>query len=337
MAIFIADGFEDSAISDYVSSTCQITSAQGRRGGKALRLPASVSWLRLQFNPASEIFIHAALTAGPTSAFGCVFRVREGTTNHLLVFLNSNGSFSIYRGTTSTLLFTSAAGTVPIGAYSSLQFRFVISDTVGVVQLKVNGESGLSIDLTNVDTRNSGTGTIDNIEIGSSSSQLPLCGSDVYYDDVVVWDTTGAVNNSWLGDVRVDSYMANADGDVTDMIPSTGASHWEMVDEVPASDSDYVSSASVGATELFHVSDTAHSPATVHAVIAVAQMLKSDAGAREAALVVKSGATESVGLSIALGTGSVKYQRVIETNPNGGVAWTKAAVDALQVGVKVTV
>lgn len=338
MTILFADGFEDSQISDYNVGLSGVTivSGAGRRGGKALSLTSGGSWLRVGLTPQSEFYIHTALYVDPAFSSGAILRFREDTSVHLIIWLGANGAIYVYRGSTSpsNLLYTTPSPVVPTSAYVSLQFRVVISDTVGVVQLKVNGESTLTIDLTNIDTRNSGTGVINNIEIGSSNAQTPLI--DSYYDDVVIWDTSGSVNNTWLGDLRVDSYMPTADGDSATMTPSSGTDHYALVDEVPALGADYVYSATVGALDLFQMADMAHTPETVHAVIPVAQMYKSDAGAREVALSVKSGATSSDGSNTVLATGSLKYSRVIESDPNGSVPWTKAAVDALQVGVKVT-
>jgi hypothetical protein len=51
---------------------------------------------------------------------------------------------------------------------------------------------------------------------------------------------------------------------------------------------------------------------------------------------VKSGATEVGGTDTALSTSYGWLTRVDTTDPNTGVAWTAAAVNALQVGAKVT-
>ena len=67
-----------------------------------------------------------------------------------------------------------------------------------------------------------------------------------------------------------------------------------------------------------------------------ARMRKTDAGAREAAIIHKSGSTETEESSVALGTSYVNYQSSIrETNPDTGNAWTISDVNALQAGIEV--
>lgn len=341
MTIIYANGFEDGLDALLPDGAMMTTrSGAGRRGGTAYGriltgAGASTQNLTLPAN-FSTLFLAFAWKTNATSALDrYIVELYESATKHIGIYANADGSISVHRNTTT--IGTSAPGVLnTAGEYLQLQIKVVISDTVGSVEIRLNGSETPIIALSNVDTRNAGTGVVNTIRLTSYSTSS---GGDLasLFDDLVVWDTTGSVNNTWLGDVRVDSYMPSGDGDTTTMAPSTGTAHWQLVDEVPASDTDYVSSASVGALDLFQMADMAHTPATVHGVVAVAQMLKSDAGAREVGITLKSGATESVGSNIALGTGSTKYQRVIETDPNGGVAWTKAAIDALQVGVKVTV
>jgi hypothetical protein len=63
---------------------------------------------------------------------------------------------------------------------------------------------------------------------------------------------------------------------------------------------------------------------------------KSDSGARNGQIRVKSGATEVGGADTALSTSYGWLTRVDTVDPNTGAPWTAAAVNALQVGPKVT-
>jgi hypothetical protein len=121
------------------------------------------------------------------------------------------------------------------------------------------------------------------------------------------------------------------------MTTSSGSTHYTLVDEVPAVGTDYVESATVGNMDIYQMGNMSNTPVSIKAVVVAAHMMKDDAGTRAGALVVKSSSTESVGSDIAPGTSLSKYTRIVELDPNGSVAWTKAAVDAIQVGVKVTV
>ena len=334
MTILFADGFEDTADADYPGTNTSISAGNGRRGGKALSIISNGSETFGLPAAATTMFAHVALNPGVSS--GVFISFYEGTRMHIGVGRGSDGSITAYRGIPpTTLLGTSAAGLVPASGYTSFQIKVVIHDTTGSVEVRLNGSSTPALNLTNVDTKDAGTtGAISAIQFGGGSNFLT--GSGAYWDDFVVWDTAGSVNNTWLGDLRVDSYLPTADGDTTTMTTSTGSTHYTLVDEVPASGTDYVMSKTVGQKDLFQMADMSHSPLTIHAVIPVGHLLKDDAGSRDMALMVKSGATESDGPNYSPSTSALKFTRIIETNPDGSVAWTKSAFDALQVGVKIT-
>lgn len=337
MTILVADGFEDGNLSEYLGSTSgsMLVAGSGRNGGKAYS-PGGVASSYIAFPvPASEtLFTHVALSRGIRSGIFLVFRGGTAAVN-VCIAVGSDGSVIAYRGTT-TIIGQSVGGVVPAG-YTSFQVKVVISDTVGSIEVRLNGSTTPVLNLTNVDTRDSTTApTVNEVRLGVGAVSS-MFGADVFLDDLVIWDTTGTVNNDWLGDLRVDSYMPNGDGDTVTMTPSTGTTHYTLVDEVPASATDYVIGDAAGEKDLFAMGNMSHTPTVVHAVIPVAHMLKTDAGLRETTLVVKSGGIEYDGPSIALSTTGVKYGRIVERNPNGDVAWTKSSVDAVQVGVKVTV
>lgn len=335
MAILYANGWEDgdvgAAEAGVSYSVCFNLPSGGRRGGGAFFPNSSTGLATFAIPELSTIFAHLALkTTTGTGGTGAFIGFANGSTRHVVLEVDASGAILVNRS--ATLIGQSAPGVITPGVFYSIQVKVVIHDTLGSVEVRLNGSDTPVVNLANVDTRNGTTSTANNVRLGSG-----VGGSSTAYDDFVIWDSTGTINNSWLGDVRVDSYLPTADGDASAMTPSSGTEHWSLVDEVPASGTDYVESDVVGATDLFQLSDMLHTPTTIHAVLPVAQMLKSDTGTREAATVLKSGATTNVGANVALATTSAKYWRVLELDPNGSVPWTKAAINAMQAGARVTV
>lgn len=337
MALIYANGFEDGFDTLLSGAGATLYSGLGRRGGWAMGRSSTIGTVVVPVTvPNSNTifagFVFSAPGMTATASGHSIVEFLESGTLHVSLHLNSDYSLSIRRGT--TVLWTGEPG-FALGAYRHFQMKVVISDTVGEVEVRVDGSTTPLVALSGVDTRNGATGVINQVGLRVSNQS----GGDQtrLFDDFVVWDSTGSTNNTWIGDVRVDSYMPTADGDTTTMTPSSGSEHWQLVDEVPASTADYVSSATVGELDLFQMGNMAHTPSTIHGVIAVALASKSDAGGREIGITVKSGATESVGTNAALSTTAIKFVRVMEADPNGGVPWAKGAVDALQVGVKVVV
>jgi hypothetical protein len=82
------------------------------------------------------------------------------------------------------------------------------------------------------DTKPGADTTIDYLRWGNTSSNYSYC------DDIIVHDTTGAVNNSWPDGSKVYYLLPTGDGATKDWTPSTGTDHYALVDEVPPSATD---------------------------------------------------------------------------------------------------
>ena len=76
-------------------------------------------------------------------------------------------------------------------------------------------------------------------------------------------------------------------------------------------------------------------PSVIYATAIKSNVAKSDAGAKTISLRQKSGSTNSGGGVQAPGTSFAWLTSLFPTDPNGGVIWTKAALDAAQGGVRI--
>src|SRR5262249_45834379 len=157
----------------------------------------------------------------------------ENAIKHVDIVLQLDGRIKARRGGTVTLGTSTAFLTA--GAYNHIQIKVTISDTVGVVAIKVNDSLTGWLNLSSQDTQNAGTSNITNIIIGGDltfgiGTQMPF-----RIDDIVILDTTGAVNNDFLGDCRVEAIFPNGAGNYAQWTPSTG-SNFQNVDETPPND-----------------------------------------------------------------------------------------------------
>ena len=97
----------------------------------------------------------------------------------------------------------------------------------------------------------------------------------------------------------------------------------------------YLYDATVGHEDLYNFPPLGVVPSAIYATAIKANVAKSDAGAKTVSIRQKSGSTDSSGGAQAPGTSFAWLTSLFPTDPNGGGAWTKSALDAAQGGVRV--
>jgi hypothetical protein len=95
----------------------------------------------------------------------------------------------------------------------------------------------------------------------------------------------------------------------------------------------YVSSSTPGQTDLYNIAPITGTPTGIIGVTTRALCQKSDAGTRNVALCLRSGATDVTGTSTALSTTFGWVFRTDTTDPNTGSAWSAVSVNNLNVGI----
>ena len=168
-----------------------------------------------------------------------------------------------------------------------------------------------------------GGGIFGNIGVISS------CSADLYFDDFVFDDATGAGD---LGDIRVLRASPNAAGEYAEFDTISG---YTNCDEVPASDDDFVddSGASVLHRECYNLQDCATIGLVSSNVIkAISVWIRLyDSGNSAQGIIVRDNSTDYLTLAIA-GKAFTWKNKVYDTTAPRGTAWTQAIFDAFQSG-----
>jgi hypothetical protein len=158
-------------------------------------------------------------------------------------------------------------------------------------------------------------------------------------DDLYVTD------GEFLGDIKIGVLYPNAAGDSAAWTSTPAGANWQQVEEHPADDdTSYVSAGSVGLKDLYNLDDI--DPAftgSIKGVQALWLVKKSDEGEGAVKGVWKSGVTEIVqaaGHNYLAPNGfypsATSYLYDIQTERNSlftATAWTKAELNALQLGI----
>lgn len=273
----------------------------------------------------------SVLTGADNSTVGLMaFRSDAGVTIHLVLTCTATGELRVRRGSGSgTILGTSAAGVFTADAWHYVEMKAVLSDTVGTVDVQIDGVNVLT--LTGLDTKNAGTKTVfDQVEFGTGLATAHRL------RDVYICNGAGTVNNDFLGDCRVTFLAPDVDSTPEEWTTSTGTSTFALVDDNPPNDdTDYIESSTDGQISrvgLAALTDTTHS---VFGVQVATYAKKDDAGDRSFRTGVFSDATLADQADHALSTSYVTYRDVVELDPDGAVAWTPTAVNAAFVQVEV--
>lgn len=274
------------------------------------------------------IIVGVAYKPSGNNASRPILTLREGATTHIELESSTSNVLQFTRA--GTIIGPSAPGPNE-GTWGWIEVKVTIHDTAGTIECRLNGT--VIISATSLDTRNGGTGIINEVIVGGTTASDTAAG---YYDDLVILDTTGAApHNDFLGDVGIYTLSPTAAGSVTQWTPSAG-SNYACVDELPSNTTDYVEDSTAGHQDLYEMGSIGSVTGTVHAVKVTAVAQKSDSGSTQLKLLAKSGATTSASAAKALAAASyTQVDNIWIADPATGVAWTISAVDALQAGIEV--
>lgn len=313
MTVLLATGFEHGtheivSTSYYAGITTSATYAH--TGGYGIQVSgATGGYWRVPTGTVSAIYLSFWMKIPNYPGSGTVSITAQGqcsfvTTNSLL--------WSARAGSTTVATATSP---LPDNDWHHYKIYMYVHDTVG--RMKMDVDSITFIDFTG-DTK------------PSTGSTFTYAGFEVrnaflYLDDVIVDDA-----QNWV-DVRFNGLIPNSDV-TTDWTPSTGSTHYTLVDEVPYNDADYLETNTDAQQEIYGLTDWTGTNKTPQMTVTWVRALKTTADTQKLKLIIKSGATTDVGTAQDVFTAATYLSRIDETDPNTGVAWTDSGIDAMQIG-----
>lgn len=243
--------------------------------------------------------------------------------------LKSDGEWEVYRNT--TLLGTTSGFSLATDTWAFIELKVTTHNTAGAVELRIDGATALN--LTSQNTRsNSNNNWVTAVRLNGHNVL-----ADAYtFDDFHVLDTTGAVNNDFLGDRNVKTLFPANEGDTNDMTPSTGSDNSALVDEGPANeDTDYVTGAS-GNLDLYDLS-TLSGAGSIAGVQMVSICRETDVNLFTIKHVVKASGTEYADSGLPIGSSLYcARKRLMEENPDTSNPWSQSEINAAQFGVELT-
>lgn len=353
MSLFFMDGFDhyDGTVANIASSYLAqsgnaLVTTRVRNGTHSIRGTSSGAGYLIIGLPALRNVLGVGIgywqdSANSGNKMICAFcndtGAYGGVTYNVYVQLLPSGAIEVRRSSSvGTILGTSATSILTMSAWNHIEVRALASNTVGQVQVRVNGVEVLS--LTGVDTVHSGTEYFGAIEIDTSAiTGTNGSGNTRFFDDIFAWDGEGSVNNTFIGDKRVTILNPNNNTAVAEWTVVGAASPVQAINTTNDGDTSYITASdSVPVTSEFELEDPDSTIGQIAGVmtVVVAKKVLSGTAIIEHQLVVSSSATADANHSIT--DSYAYYNRVHELNPNTGMPWTNSTLATAKLRLKRT-
>lgn len=318
-----------------------------RRISKAIGSTLSEGYIRLAYGANDK-----NTTAGGNGGMlrfklGSVIVASVGTAD----IGGNNSSFQLYNGNNTLLASGGSVQTINQGAVGPngflnprLEFHIKLGGA-GAFDMRVNGSSVLSF--SGSVTGPGGETTFDTISIGSSR------GNQYYYDDIAFNDTTGTINNSWVGDGVILAIFPNNVGS-NSQLNNSGASHitnnhvdnYNFVNRLPVNalvglnnNAQSVGTTVVNSKDTYRLSILPEEANTISAFkVSVCSVKNGPTISHLKTSVIPPAQAEILlpagpGLSLPVG-GFGWVEQIYDSNPNTGLAFTVSEINGMEAGLQ---
>lgn len=306
----------------------------GRFSAKTLEFTrqGDAQTIRLPTVTGSTIIVAGAVKFDPSgstaASVSTILRVTASTGAtgiHAGISVTAGGNLYIFRNGGSVLV-GSVQAALQHDTWHYLEVKVDCSNS-GSLTIKVDGVQVFTVSAT------------DFLHSTTDISAVMLSGNhdNFWWEDVVIMDGSGSTFNDFMGDMRFESTVPDADGATVDWTPSAG-SNFQCIDDTLGAyndDTDYISSSTTDQDNYAsHSAISASGASTIH-FAGLFALARADAAGDKLALHVDSGGTINRGADQALINGTYRWRKQVwETDPNTSSAWTVSNINAATFGVR---
>lgn len=267
------------------------------------------------------------------------------------VWLGTDGSIVVYRGgdpwwvspvfalnsgtASPAVLLGRSLPCVGAGAYQHFEHYLKVGNSTGAYELRVNEVTVLN--LTGIDTDNGGgeVSQFTTMRQGAAFAGGKIVDmADCYLNDTVA---DGSACDTFVGDCKSGVIMVNADTAQADFTLSSGVSGYALLDEIPANDAGYISTADTSAESDFGLQNGPGNLSEILTARPFSRAWKDDAGTCTIAPSMKSSGVKAVVTDQPVTEAPAYYDSNVPLDPDTGVPWTPSSLNAaLEVAERVS-
>jgi hypothetical protein len=337
MTLHWVEGFETHATSTYLgrkyaAAGGTLSAATGRLFGNAITINGAAGQFTTPSFGVQNTWIIGFGFKVTTSVLGSpTVTIMSGATEQCSISIVSSGAGYVWRIRRGSTTIATSATVRSLATWYYVELKVTVRDgTDGVYELRVDETADIS---------GSGVNLANTGADGADVFQFSATSSNTAWDDIYICDDQGSINNNFQGDSAVRGILPNGDGASTALTPSTGTSHFALVDDTataPTPDTDYNRAVNVGDRDLYAYENlTGQLNGPIVGVMVTSDMRMETTGTGQMKVVVRQGgvnydqATHTVN-----GTGVRAYTQIIENSPDDAAPWEVADLDNAQIGVE---
>ena len=310
-----------------VSGVPEIVSAG--RTGQAIKLNNAVFGKTMAHSSVWVTGFAYQLVSTPTGN-SIVYSLTNNINQMASVYQDADGTLQLRSGNANVIGVTTRGLDVKKWYYIEISVTLSGSTPIqAAVEVRINGQVQAS------GSGTTGFNSTDNLSGDATGnfhqfSGIPGVGNGSYFDDLYIKNTVG-----YYGDVRIIALYPNGEGDTLDWTPSTGTTHYTMVNSHPLDLTTWLDDKTPTDIDTWNWQDCPGFSGSIPAVNISMDARKDDEGTKSFKIVVGNTGSEAQSDEYFVGAVYPEYYEFgMELDPGTGLPWTQAGFNAKQFGVE---